>query len=114
MLVKTKLRNYGSYHTLPCRLAIVGSFGLGVPFRIAHATQFHVGFGLVILVMPGANASTGRAGSGVGLREVILPPVVQLQSIAFGKLSGFAFCALGLATEQPPRGVKPGCAGSEY
>src|SRR5436853_3331730 len=114
MLVKTKLRNYGSDHTMPGCLAVVGVFGFGVPFRIAHAAEFHVGFGFIVLVMPGTNAGAGRAGSGVGLGEVILPPVEQLQRVSFGKLLGLALVTLDLATEQPPRGVKPGCAGSEY
>src|SRR5205809_520806 len=98
MLVKVKLRNYGSYHTMPGRFAVVGVFGFGVPFRIAHAAEFHVGFGLVVLVMPGANASTGRTGSGVGLGEVILPPVEQLQRVSFGKLFGLALVTLSLST----------------
>src|SRR5580704_4038743 len=91
------------------------ALGSAVPFGVAHAAHFQIRGGPVVLVMHGANARPGRAGSWILLVKGVFSPIVKLQRVA--AIQGFraVFLVFGVsAAEQPPRGVEACCAGSEY
>ena len=84
---------------------------VGVP----HAAHFQIGGIRIVFVMPGADTRPGRARAGIFLVEGVLTPIVKLQRIAAVQRFRIVFVAFRVsAAEQPPRGVEPRCAGSEY